>query len=213
MSVACAMILWMSITMTSTDNTEDDTALCFSHRAAGDPDYRAYHDDEWGRAVHGETELFERVCLEIFEVGLSWHAILHRRDAFRDRFHGFDPAMVAAFSDADTEHLAADAAIIRNRAKIKACVTAAKTLLAMHDQGETLDGLIWGFMPANHPRPTIATRPALTPESEALAKALRAKGFTFVGPTNIYATMQACGLVNDHIVGCAIGDTIDRQGG
>ena len=197
--------------MTSTGTIEDQTALCFSHRAAGDPDYRRYHDDEWGRAVHGETALFERICLEIFEVGLSWHSILHRRDAFRDRFHGFDPESVAALSETDIEGLTEDAAIIRNRAKIKACVTAAKALLAMHDRGETLDELIWGFKPARHQRPTIATRPALTPESEALAKALRAKGFTFVGPTNVYATMQACGLVNDHIIGCAIGDAIDRS--
>jgi len=192
----------------STDQT-DQTAQCFGRHAADDPTYAAYHDEEWGRPIHDDTALFERVCLEGFQVGLSWRTILHRRDAFRDRFAGFDPATVAAFGEADIERLVGDAAIIRNRAKIMACVRGAQALLAMHDAGETLDGLIWGSRPPVHERPTEATRPDLTPESDELAAALRKRGFRFVGPVNVYATMQACGVVNDHIVGCRIGDEID----
>jgi len=191
--------------------TTDQTTLCFGQHAANDPYYAAYHDDEWGRPVHDDTALFERVCLEGFQVGLSWRTILHRRDAFRDRFCGFDPATVAAFGDDDVERLLADAAIIRNRAKIVACVRGAKALLAMHNEGETLDALIWSFRPGHQERPTVTTRPDLTPESEALAKALRDRGFRFVGPVNVYATMQACGVVNDHIVGCRVGDAIDAR--
>jgi len=192
----------------TTDQT-DQTAQCFGRHAADDPTYAAYHDEEWGRPIHDDTALFERVCLEGFQVGLSWRTILHKRDAFRERFAGFDPATVAAFSDADVERLVGDAAIIRNRAKIMACVNGARALLAMHDAGETLDALIWGSRPSSHQRPTEATRPDLTPESDALAAALRKRGFRFVGPVNVYATMQACGVVNDHILGCRIGDEID----
>jgi len=192
----------------TTDQT-DQTALCFGRHAANDPAYAAYHDKEWGRPVHDEAALFERVCLEGFQVGLSWRTILNRREAFRERFAGFDPAKVAAFGDAEVERLMADTAIIRNRAKIMACVRGAQALLKMYDAGETLDGLIWGSKPPVHQRPTETTRPDLTPESEALAAALHKRGFRFVGPVNVYATMQACGVVNDHIVGCRIGDEID----
>jgi len=187
----------------------DATALCFGQHAAHDPAYAAYHDQEWGRPVHDETALFERICLEGFQVGLSWRTVLHRREAFRERFAGFDPVKVAALGDAAVERLMADAAIIRNRAKITACVRGAQALLKMHDAGETLDGLVWGAEPPVHQRPTQSTRPDTTDESVALAKALRERGFRFVGPVNVYATMQACGVVNDHIVGCRIGDEIN----
>ena len=191
--------------------TTDQTELCFGRHAANDPLYAAYHDTEWGRPVHGETALFERLCLEGFQVGLSWRTILHRRDAFRERFAGFDPELVAAFTDEDVERLMGDPAIIRNRAKIAACIRGAKALLTMHDAGETLDGLLWSYRPIGHVRPTAASRPSETPDSAALAGELRARGFRFVGPVNAYATLQACGIVNDHIVGCPAGDAIEQE--
>jgi DNA-3-methyladenine glycosylase I len=190
------------------NESTDAAALCFSRHAAGDPLYARYHDEEWGCPVHGEAALFERICLEGFQVGLSWRTILHKRDAFRDRFHDFEPAAVAAFTDADVDRLANDSAIIRNRAKIRACLRGASAVLAMRQAGETLDALVWGFRPAHHDRPTGANRPDATPESAALAAALYARGFRFVGPVNTYATMQACGLVNDHVIGCAVGDAL-----
>ena len=186
------------------------TALCFGQKAADDPVYARYHDDEWGRPVHGEAALFERIALEGFQVGLSWRTVLHKREAFRRAFAGFDPATVAVFTNDDVDRLAGDPGIIRNRAKIVACVRGARAVLAMHEAGETLDALVWGFAPAVRQRPTAASRPSATPEAEALAKALRQRGFLFVGPVNTYATMQACGLVNDHVRGCPAGDRLDH---
>ncbi|MFC1412752.1 DNA-3-methyladenine glycosylase I [Streptacidiphilus sp. N1-12] len=166
------------------------------------PDYVAYHDTEWGRPVHGDQALYERVCLEAFQSGLSWITILRRRETFREAFAHFDPVVVAAYQDPDVERLLADPGIIRNRAKVLATISNARALLALEDT--TLDALVWSFAPE---RPGKAPRgpadvPAVTPESAALAKELKRRGFRFVGPTTAYALMQACGLVNDHLVDC-----------
>ncbi|MFD5076278.1 DNA-3-methyladenine glycosylase I [Streptomyces sp. NPDC058371] len=167
-------------------------------------DYVAYHDEEWGRPVHGDDALFERLCLEAFQSGLSWITILRRRPGFRAAFAGFDIAKVATFTEADAERLLADPGIIRNRLKIAATLANAR-VLADWSPGE-LDELIWSYAPdpAGRPAPrTLADVPAVTDESTALSKALKKRGIRFVGPTTAYALMQACGLVDDHLVDCA----------
>jgi len=169
------------------------------------PDYINYHDQEWGRPVHGDTEIFERLTLEAFQSGLSWLTILRKRDAFRAAFATFDPEVVAAFGDAERDRLLADTGIVRNRAKIDATLTNARALLNLqYEQGVgALDSLFWSHAPAGSPpRRALTDVPASTAESVALAKALKRKGFVFVGPTTMYAAMQAMGLVNDHLVGC-----------
>ncbi len=169
------------------------------------PDYRAYHDTEWGRPVHGDVALFERITLEAFQSGLSWLTILRKRAAFRAAFIDFDASAVARFDESDVERLMADAAIVRNRRKIEATITNARAVLGLHSAGETLDGLMWSFAPARKGRPSAMNEvPASTPESLALSKALKAKGFVFVGPTTMYAAMQACGLVDDHLADCHV---------
>ena len=171
--------------------------------ALSTPDYVAYHDEEWGRPVHGDDALYERLCLEAFQSGLSWITILRRREGFRTAFAGFEIARVAEFSEADEERLLADPGIIRNRLKIAATVANAKAL-AGWAPGE-LDALIWSHAPdpAGRPVPkTLADVPAITPESTALSKALKKRGLRFVGPTTAYALMQACGLVDDHLETC-----------
>jgi DNA-3-methyladenine glycosylase I len=157
--------------------------------------------------VHGDTALFERLTLEAFQSGLSWSTILRKRAAFRRAFAGFDPAAVAAFDAADRDRLLADPGIVRNRAKIDAAVANAAAVVALQQRSGpgALDELIWSFAPRGD-RPAPATAgdvPASTPESVALAAALRRDGLRFVGPTTAYATMQACGLVDDHLAGCA----------
>jgi DNA-3-methyladenine glycosylase I len=173
--------------------------------ALGSEDYLGYHDVEWGRALHGESELFERLTLEAFQSGLSWLTILRKRENFRRAFDGFAIEKVAGYGDADIQRLLGDAGIVRNRRKIEAAVTNAGAVRAMHDRGETLDELIWSFAPVEE-RPAPETREDLEPttaESKALAEELKGRGFVFVGPTTIYATMQATGVVNDHLMGCA----------
>ena len=169
---------------------------------ASAPDYVAYHDDEWGRPVHGTPALYERLCLEAFQSGLSWLTILRKRPAFRAAFAGFDPARVAGFDEHDVRRLLADAGIVRNRAKIEATIANAQAVLALDGD---LDELLWSFAPAaDRPAPvTGADVPAVTVESTAMAKALKRAGFRFVGPTTAYALMQATGMVNDHLAGCA----------
>jgi DNA-3-methyladenine glycosylase I len=176
-------------------------------------DYVDYHDTEWGRPVHGEQALYERLCLEAFQSGLSWITILRRREGFRRAFSGFDPAVVARFGDADVARLLADEGIIRNRAKVLAAIANARAVLDL-DGG--LDALIWSFAPeaaevpagpagSGRPRPRLlAEVPAVTPESTALAKELKRRGLRFVGPTTAYALMQACGLVDDHLADCHV---------
>ncbi|WP_337819411.1 DNA-3-methyladenine glycosylase I [Streptomyces werraensis] len=167
------------------------------------PDYLAYHDGEWGRPVHGDDALFERLSLEAFQSGLSWITILRRRPGFRAAFADFRIADVAAFTDADRERLLTDPGIIRNRAKIDATLANAR-VLAGWKPGE-LDTLIWSHAPEEPgPAPrTLGDVPAVTKESTALARTLKKQGLRFVGPTTAYALIQACGLVNDHLQTCA----------
>ena len=164
------------------------------------PEYIAYHDEEWGRPVHDSRRLFEKLCLESFQSGLSWLTILRKRENFRAAFAGFDIERIAAFGDADRKRLLADAGIVRNRAKIDATIANARAALDVD-----LSDLLWSFAPEPRPRPrTSADIPASTPESKAMAKELKRRGFRFVGPTTAYALMQACGLVDDHIEGCLV---------
>ncbi|MFF6976496.1 DNA-3-methyladenine glycosylase I [Streptomyces sp. NPDC008343] len=171
--------------------------------ALSTPDYVTYHDEEWGRPVHGDDALYERLSLEAFQSGLSWITILRRREGFRAAFAGFEIAKVATFTDTDKDRLLTDEGIIRNRAKIDATVANAR-VLADWAPGD-LDALIWSHAPdpATRPAPkTVADVPAVTPESMTLSKALKKRGLRFVGPTTAYALMQACGLVDDHLETC-----------
>jgi DNA-3-methyladenine glycosylase I len=166
------------------------------------PEYIRYHDDEWGRPVHDDRALFEKLSLEAFQSGLSWLTILRKREAFRAAFANFEIERVAAFDDADVERLMADAGIVRNRAKIDATIANARAAAAL-DVG--LAELLWSFAPVARARPRAsADIPASTPESTAMAKDLKRRGFRFVGPTTAYAMMQACGLVDDHLEGCLV---------
>jgi DNA-3-methyladenine glycosylase I len=168
---------------------------------ASTPDYERYHDDEWGKPVHEADALYEKLCLEAFQSGLSWLTILRKREAFRTAFAGFQIAAVAQFGPGDVERLMGDAGIVRNRAKIEAAIANAKAANEIDD----LSRLLWSYAPDPDGRPaprTYADVPATTPESTALAKELKRRGFRFVGPTTAYAMMQACGLVNDHLAGC-----------
>jgi DNA-3-methyladenine glycosylase I len=168
--------------------------------AGSAPEYRAYHDDEWGRPLRGVTEMFERVSLEAFQSGLSWIVILRKRPAFRTAFAGFDPPRVAAFTDDDVARLLGDAGIVRNRAKIEATIANARAVLALDTP---LDQLLWSFAPERHVAPpTLADVPATSAESAAMANELRRRGFRFVGPTTCYALMQATGIVDDHVAEC-----------
>ncbi|WP_205648133.1 DNA-3-methyladenine glycosylase I [Actinomadura rubteroloni] len=164
------------------------------------PDYVAYHDEEWGRPVRDDRGLYERMCLEAFQSGLSWLTILRKREGFRAAFAGFDPERVAGFGPADEARLMADAGIVRNRAKIRAAVANARAAL---DLPGGLGAFLWPYADPDAPAPeTTADVPATTPASTALAKELKKNGFRFVGPTTAYALMQACGLVDDHLTGC-----------
>ena len=166
----------------------------------------AYHDDEWGTPVHDDTELFERLALESFQAGLSWSTILRKREAFRSAFRGFDPRVVAAFTDADRDRLMADAGIVRNRAKIDATIGNAVAFLETAAEFGSFDAYLATMVPRPPARlpPTAASGevPATTPASDALSADLKRRGFRFVGPTVCYAFMQACGLVNDHVMSC-----------
>ena len=188
--------------MTGVEPGPDGKARCWW--ALSSPDYVEYHDSEWGRPLHGEHELFERLTLEAFQSGLSWLTILRKRENFRRAFDGFDVEKVAGYNDKDVKRLLGDAGIVRNRKKIEAAITNAKAAREMHANGETLDELIWSFAPDDPgPAPeTLADLQATSPESKALAKELKARGFVFVGPTTVYATMEAIGVVNDHLAGC-----------
>ncbi|HEY3261331.1 MAG TPA: DNA-3-methyladenine glycosylase I [Pseudonocardiaceae bacterium] len=165
-------------------------------------EFLAYHDEEWGRPLYRDAELFERLSLEAFQSGLSWLTILRKRDGFRGAFAGFDPAAVAAFDESDVHRLLADTAIVRNRAKIEATIRNARAVL---DLELPLGTLLWSFAPLAGARPRPSTMddvPATTPEAVAMARELKRRGFAFVGPTTCYAMMQAVGIVDDHVVGC-----------
>ncbi|HLU33077.1 MAG TPA: DNA-3-methyladenine glycosylase I [Natronosporangium sp.] len=166
------------------------------------PDYQAYHDQEWGRPVRDDDGLYERLTLEAFQSGLSWLTILRKRPSFRAAFDGFHIAAVAAYQERDIARLLADAGIVRNRAKIEAAVQNARAAAALPDG---LAALLWSFAPPPRPRPeSLARVPATTPESTAMARELKRRGFRFVGPTTAYALMQATGMVDDHLAGCHV---------
>ena len=184
---------------------DDGRARCWW--ASGDPLYRPYHDDEWGHPVADDTRLFEKLCLEGFQSGLSWLTILRKRDNFRRAFDGFDPRLVARYDDRDVERLLADAGIVRHRGKILATITNAQRYLALLEETGSLAAYLWSFEPDPASRPRRLDRDALmtldtTPESTALSKDLRRRGWAFVGPTTVYAAMQAMGIVDDHLEGC-----------
>jgi DNA-3-methyladenine glycosylase I len=176
-------------------------------------EYLTYHDDEWGRPVLDDRGLYERLCLEAFQSGLSWLTILRKREGFRSAFAGFDIERVARFGPRDVERLLEDAAIVRNRAKVHAAIANARAAAELHAGGESLADLIWSFAPPRRRRAprSLAEVPAQTGESRALARELKRRGFRFVGPTTAYALMQACGIVNDHLVGCVVRAAVERE--
>lgn len=167
-------------------------------------DYRAYHDDEWGRPVHGDSAIYERLSLEAYQAGLSWLTILRRRDAFREAFAGFDIDTVAAYGDADIERLATDVRLIRHRGKAEAVVANARLLRQWRgDEGDgVLDALVWSHGRQGPAPRTMSEVPTETAESRGLARSLRERGWRFIGPTSAYAAMQAVGVVDDHLLGC-----------
>ena len=193
---------------------EDGCRRCWW--GAGSADYQAYHDGEWGRPVVEERRLFEKICLEGFQAGLSWLTILRKRENFRAAFHGFDFSKVAGFGSADVERLLQDAGIVRHRGKIESVINNAARACEMKEEFGSLAAYFWGFEPTAKARPKRVTRQALmklgkTLESTALSKDLKRRGWSFVGPTTVYAFMQAMGLVNDHIEGCVIRDQAEAE--
>jgi DNA-3-methyladenine glycosylase I len=186
-----------------------EPARCWT---SNDPAYDDYHDREWGRPVTDERGLLERLCLEGFQSGLSWLTILRKRDAFRAAFADFDPERVARFGKRDVQRLLQDAGIVRHRGKIEAAIANAKGTLALRETRTPLDELIWSHRPERHrsPRTRDDWQPT-SPESVALSKALKQAGFRFVGPTTVYSTMQACGVVNDHLVTCHVHDEVEQE--
>jgi DNA-3-methyladenine glycosylase I len=192
---------------------EDGVVRCsWAHSA---PEYRAYHDSEWGWPVADDRSLFEKLCLEGFQSGLSWLTILRKRDAFRRAFDGFDFDRIAGFGDSDVERLLADASIVRHRGKIEATINNARRAVELVQSEGSLAAHVWRFQPDPETRPERLTWQALskladTPESRALAKDLKRRGWRFVGPTTVYAFMQAMGLVNDHVDGCEMRGSVER---
>ncbi|HEX9052236.1 MAG TPA: DNA-3-methyladenine glycosylase I [Anaeromyxobacter sp.] len=183
--------------------------------ATSAPEYVRYHDEEWGFPQSDDVRLFEKICLEGFQAGLSWLTILRKREAFRRAFAGFDLEKVARFGPRDVRRLLADAAIVRHRGKIESAIHNARCACALVDEAGSLAAHVWSFEPPRASRPRRLTRAALramavTPESAALSKDLRRRGFTFVGPTTLYAFMQAVGIVDDHLDGCAIRPRAER---
>jgi len=188
---------------------DDGRARCFW--CGSSPDYVRYHDEEWGIPVHDDHRLFEKICLEGFQSGLSWLTILRKRDAFRRAFAGFDPEKVARFSARDVARLLADPGIVRHRGKIESAIGNARRALALIDEFGSLAAFAWRFEPPSASRPKRITRAVIArlgpaKEAVAMSKDLRSRGFTFVGPTTLYAFMQAMGLVNDHVAACAFRD-------
>jgi DNA-3-methyladenine glycosylase I len=180
---------------------EDGVARCAW--GASTPEYLAYHDQQWGRPDGDNSRVFETLCLEGFQAGLSWLTILRKRDGFRRAFASFDPDLVAAFGDADVDRLLADTSIVRHRAKILATIANARATLRLRENGTSLAAVVWGHEPpAGRRLHNTGELPASTPESEALSAELRRHGFGFVGPQTVYSTMQALGVVNDHLDQC-----------
>ena len=170
---------------------------------ASTPEYQAYHDQEWGRPVGDDNRVFEKLCLEGFQSGLSWLTILRKRDGFRRAFASFDPTVVAGFGDDDVDRLLADAGIVRHRAKILATIGNGQATVRLRDQGISLAALVWKYEPrARRPPRSMGELASSTPESSTLSVELRSHGFRFVGPTTVYAAMQSLGVVNDHLERC-----------
>jgi DNA-3-methyladenine glycosylase I len=191
----------------------DEDGLCRCPWGRAPPEYRRYHDEEWGRPVHDDTLIYEKLCLEGFQSGLSWLTILRKRDGFRRAFAGFDPRAVARFGPDDVARLLADAAIVRHRGKIEAAIANARATLEVQVSAGSLDALVWRYRPLPRPAPqSLDDLAATTPESIALSKELRRRGFRFVGPTTVYAAMQSLGLVNDHLAGCHVRPTVEALG-
>jgi len=176
------------------------------------PEYATYHDEEWGRPVVDDVRLFEKLCLEGFQAGLSWLTILRKREGFRAAFAGFDPEVVARFDAADVERLLGDAGIVRHRGKIEAAIGNARATLDLRAERGSLAALVWAHEPepAAHPPRTLGEVPATSPASVALSRTLRARGFRFVGPTTVHAFLQAMGLVNEHLEGCWVREEVER---
>jgi DNA-3-methyladenine glycosylase I len=182
---------------------------CFGE---GDPLYSDYHDREWGRPVVDEQGLFERLCLEAFQSGLSWAIVLKKRVSIRSAFQDFDPDVVAGFGDAEIEQLLGDPGVIRNRAKIESAIANARATVNLREGETPLDVVVWSFRPPARAAPrSFASIPSFTQESKDLSKVLKKAGFRFVGPTTAYATMQAAGLVNDHLAGCIVRDEVAAE--
>jgi DNA-3-methyladenine glycosylase I len=184
---------------------DDGLIRCWT---SSDPSYVAYHDEEWGRPVVDERGLYERLCLEGFQSGLSWLTILRKRDNFRRAFHDFDPERVARFRDRDVERLLGDAGIVRHRGKIEAAIANARGVLALRTAGAPLEALMWEYRQDGD---ASAAWAAETPASRELSKRLKTAGFRFVGPTTVYSAMQACGIVNDHRGDCHVRDAVERE--
>ncbi len=192
----------------------DGKPRCFWH--GGKDDYRVYHDEEWGRPVSDDTRLFEKICLEGFQSGLSWLTILRKRESFRAAFAGFDIDAVAGFGDADVERLVNDAGIIRHRGKINSTINNARRAQEMRDEFGSLAAYFWAFEPGPDQRPATLDHDTLmalakTETSTAISKDLKKRGWSFVGPTTVYAFMQAMGMVNDHIEGCFVREICERE--
>lgn len=192
---------------------EDGQTRCWWH--GGDPGYLRYHDEEWGRPVDDDIRLFEKICLEGFQAGLSWLTILRKRENFRKAFSGFDFKKVAKFSQKDVERLLQDSGIIRHRGKIEAAINNAQKVQELIEEFGSLAAYFWRFEPEPKTRPRridykAVTSMAETPESRALSKDLKKRGFKFVGPTTMYAYMQAMGMVNDHLEGCCVREAVEK---
>jgi DNA-3-methyladenine glycosylase I len=198
--------------MSSSSSTADVAAEPIRCWPTTDLEYIRYHDEEWGRPVRDERGVFERLCLEGFQSGLSWLTILRKRPAFRQAFAGFEPDTVAEFGDADVERLLGDAGIVRHRGKIEAAIANARATVALREDGHPLHELFWSHAPLTHVPPRgDGDWQASTPESAALSKALKRAGFRFVGPTTVYAGMQACGVVNDHLSDCWVREAVEAE--
>lgn len=188
--------------MTGPAGTDGKSRCAWPH---GDPLMLVYHDDEWGVPEHDDRALYEKLVLDGAQAGLSWRTILHRREGYRKAFRGFHPEKIARWGPREIERLSADAGIIRNRAKIRSAITNARAFLDVQDEHGSFDAFLWGFVDGEmiiNRRKRLDQLPASTPLSERISKELKRRGFTFVGPTIIYAYMQAIGMVNDHVTDC-----------
>ncbi|MPY95213.1 MAG: DNA-3-methyladenine glycosylase I [Acidimicrobiia bacterium] len=190
---------------------EDGVSRCWW--GSSTPDYAVYHDEEWGRPVTDDRRLFEKLCLEGFQSGLSWLTILRKRDNFRAAFAGFDPAVVAGFGPEDVDRLLGDAGIVRHRRKIESTINNARRALELADEWGSLAAYVWSYEASEPHRAAEAplSIPSTSPASVALSKDLRRRGWSFVGPTTLYAFMQAMGLTNDHLEGCHVRDQVEHQ--